>query len=91
MTITVDPNPAPEGGRIRITVTGPGPYFVRTGGSRDDWQKVPIDPDTGTATIDVVGGPPQTVDISNRDDAQPDAVSVPIESVDLPPLMPMPR
>lgn len=78
MTIVVDPNPAPEGGRVTVTVDGVGPYFVRTGGSSGDWQVLPIDPETGTATIDVVGSPPQTLDISNRDDGMPDSVSTPI-------------
>ncbi|HLU38664.1 MAG TPA: hypothetical protein VK081_04715 [Planctomycetota bacterium] len=78
----MDPDPAPEGGRITVTVDGPGPYFVRTGGSSSDWQPLPIDPETGKATIDVVGSPPQTIDISNRDEGSPDQISVPIQASD---------
>jgi hypothetical protein len=80
MGIVVEPNPAPEGGRITVTVTGNGPYYVRAGGSTGDWAPLNVDPDTGKVTIDVQGSPPQTVDISNRDDNVPDTVSIPIEN-----------
>ncbi len=82
MPIVVDPNPAPEGGRVTITVDGSGPYYMRTGGSGDAWQEVATDPETNRATVDVVGSPPQTLDISNRDLGAPDSTVVPIESRD---------
>lgn len=82
MTIVVEPNPANEGGQVTITVDGSGPYFYRNGGTSGDWQPLPIDPETGSVTIDVPGSPPSTLDISNRDDGAPDSISVPITATD---------
>lgn len=82
MPIVVDPNPAPEGGRVTITVDGPGPWYFRVGGSTDAWQELTIDPESSSTTIDVPGSPPQTLDISNRDLGAPDSAVVPIQSTD---------
>lgn len=82
MTITVQPNPAESGRPITITVTGPGPHYVRVAGSGEDWQQIAIDPDTdqGTWTVTAPGG--GSLQISDRQPPVPDSTSVPVDSTD---------
>jgi len=80
--ITVQPNPAISGQTVTITVTGPGPYYVRVGGSGEDWTELPIDPDTGEATyrVDAPGG--STIQISDRNLPTADSISVPVNETE---------
>ena len=79
MTIHVVPNPAPEGGRITITVDGPGPYFVRLNGTDDDWQPLDLDPETNRASIDTPGRAGGAIEISDLRVSGGDHTSVPID------------
>jgi hypothetical protein len=79
MTIHVEPNPAPEGGRVTITVDGPGPYFIRVAGSDADWQPLDLDPETNRATIDTPGRAGGSMEISDLNVVGGDHASVPID------------
>ena len=77
MTIVVEPDPAAENGQVTVTADGSGPYYYRASGG-GEWQVLPLDPETGKATISVPGSPPQTLDVSDRGDGVPDTTSVSI-------------
>ena len=79
MTIVVQPNPAPEGGRITISVDGPGPYYIRVTGTDDDWQPLTIDPETKRATIDTPGNAGGSIQISDLKITGGDHTSVPVD------------
>ena len=65
---------------MTITVTGPGPHFVRVAGSGEDWAELPVDAETGEATyqVDAPGG--SSIQVSDRNLPSPDEVNVPVNA-----------
>lgn len=65
MAIVLEPDPPREGERVKITATGPGPYFYRFDGG--DWIELPIDEESRSTSIEVpAGSGGQILDVSDR-------------------------
>jgi hypothetical protein len=79
MSIQLQPDPPREGAPVKITVVGRGPYsFSIDGGA---WQPLPIDEETGSATINLPpGSGGQILDVSDRRVPEPDDASAVIVS-----------
>lgn len=71
MTIHIEPDPPREGEQATVTVSGGGPYFVRVDGG--EWSELPVDAESGTATLDIpAGSGGQVLDISDLAFPAPD-------------------
>jgi hypothetical protein len=81
MGIVMDPNPPIAGQPVTITVDGPGPYKWCVFG--DEWQPLPIDPETRRATITPPGSAGGgTLGVSDHGGPHGDTATAPINNSD---------
>jgi hypothetical protein len=81
MGIVMDPNPPVAGQGVTITVDGPGPYEWCVFGQ--DWQPLPIDPETRQARLTVPPGSEGGVlGVSDNRGPGADTSTAPINSTD---------